>query len=41
MGDETVGKASGNKQAVTAFLGQEYSSKDLEKFWSTYCTGIE
>jgi len=32
-----VGKASANKQAVTAFLGQYYSQSALESFWSTYC----
>jgi len=36
-----TGKAAGNKQAVTAFLGQQYSSSDLQDFWKQYCTGIE
>jgi len=35
------GKAAGNKQAVTAFLGQLYSSSDLQDFWKQYCTGIK
>jgi len=35
-----TGKAAGNKQAVTAFLGQYYSASDLKQFWSQYCTGI-
>jgi len=34
------GKASANKQAVTAFLGQFYSEADLKEFWGKYCTGI-
>eukprot|EP00756_Hemistasia_phaeocysticola_P023109 Hpha_TRINITY_DN15871_c1_g19::TRINITY_DN15871_c1_g19_i1::g.187811::m.187811/K01279/TPP1, CLN2; tripeptidyl-peptidase I len=38
--DNTTGKAAGNKQAVTAFLGQHYSKSALEKFWSKYCDGI-
>ena len=37
---DAVGKASANKQAVTAFLGQKYDAKDLQKFWTTYCDGI-
>jgi len=35
---KTVGKASTNSMAVTAFLGQEYSEEDLKSYWSTYCT---
>jgi len=38
IGFNVSGKAVGNKQAVTAFLGQGYSYADLKKFWSTYCT---
>merc|ERR1719265_2466066 len=38
---DTVGKATSNKQAVTAFLGQFYSASDLQQFWKQYCTGIE
>jgi tripeptidyl-peptidase-1 len=34
------GKASGNKQAVTAFLEQGYYEPYLEDFWSSYCGGI-
>ena len=41
IGAETVGKAAGNKMAVTAFLGQQYSSDALHKYWSTYCTHLE
>jgi len=40
VGLDIVGNASTNKQAVTAFLGQKYSEKDLQKFWSSYCDGI-
>jgi tripeptidyl-peptidase-1 len=36
-----VGKAAGNKQAVTAFLKQFYSASDLQDFWKQYCDGIE
>eukprot|EP00927_Polykrikos_kofoidii_P037338 TRINITY_DN3148_c0_g1_i1.p1 TRINITY_DN3148_c0_g1~~TRINITY_DN3148_c0_g1_i1.p1 ORF type:complete len:565 (-),score=77.54 TRINITY_DN3148_c0_g1_i1:242-1936(-) len=36
-----TGKASSNKQAVTAFLGQMYSEQSLKSFWSQYCDGIE
>jgi len=39
-GAELVGNASKNKMAVTAFLAQYYSQKDLESWWSDYCTGI-
>eukprot|EP00450_Noctiluca_scintillans_P013753 CAMPEP_0194496616 /NCGR_PEP_ID=MMETSP0253-20130528/13824_1 /TAXON_ID=2966 /ORGANISM="Noctiluca scintillans" /LENGTH=574 /DNA_ID=CAMNT_0039338035 /DNA_START=106 /DNA_END=1830 /DNA_ORIENTATION=- len=34
------GKATGNKQAVTAFLEQGYNEGDLEDFWSSWCGGI-
>ena len=41
IGLNTVGRATGNKMAVTAFLGQDYSSSSLHSYWSTYCTHIE
>jgi len=34
------GKASGNKQAVTAFLEQYYGDGSLKQFWSSFCGGI-
>ena len=34
IGEDTVGKAPDNKMAVTAFLGQKYSSNGLHSFWS-------
>jgi len=37
IGYNVTGKAAGNKQAVTAFLGQEYSQADLKEYWKTYC----
>lgn len=37
---DAEGKASANKQAVTAFLGQFYSEAALKSFWAKYCTGI-
>jgi len=37
---DAVGKATGNKQAVTAFLKQYYDPIDLKEFWTTYCSGI-
>ena len=36
IGEDTVGKAPDNKMAVTAFLGQKYSSNGLHSFWSKY-----
>jgi len=38
---DAEGKAAGNKQAVTAFLGQFYSEADLKQFYGKYCTGIK
>lgn len=35
------GKATANKQAVTAFLGQKYSSFSLKAFWGLFCRGIK
>ena len=40
IGEGVTGKAKGNKQAVTAFLNQEYSASDLKSFWDSYCSGI-
>eukprot|EP01062_Namystynia_karyoxenos_P059778 TRINITY_DN511_c0_g1_i1.p2 TRINITY_DN511_c0_g1~~TRINITY_DN511_c0_g1_i1.p2 ORF type:complete len:582 (+),score=200.68 TRINITY_DN511_c0_g1_i1:92-1747(+) len=37
---DAVGKAAGNKQAVTAFLGQYYSATDLQQYWRAYCKGL-
>uniref|UniRef100_A0A7S4LNF2 subtilisin n=1 Tax=Oxyrrhis marina TaxID=2969 RepID=A0A7S4LNF2_OXYMA len=37
---DAVGKASKNKQAVTAFLKQYYSEDALKSYWSQYCDGI-
>lgn len=37
---EAEGKASKNKQAVTAFLNQGYGSGSLHKFWKQFCGGI-
>merc|ERR1719183_337332 len=38
---DNEGKAASNKQAVTAFLGQEYSQSDLQSWWKEYCpTGM-
>jgi tripeptidyl-peptidase-1 len=34
---DAEGKASKNKQAVTAFLEQYYSESDLKSWWSRYC----
>lgn len=34
------GKAAGNKQAVTAFLGQFYDKDALQQFWQQYCGSI-
>jgi len=34
------GVAAGNKQAVTAFLDQKFSSASLKAFWRMYCGGI-
>jgi len=34
------GKATGNKQAVTAFLEQKYSGLSLRTFWTMFCSGI-
>ena len=39
VGDAS-GKASTNKQAVTAFLKQYYSESDLKSWWNKYCTGM-
>lgn len=38
---DAVGKASSNKQAVTAFLGQFYDESALKQFYNEYCSGIE
>jgi len=37
---DAVGKASTNKQAVSAFLQQYYSKRDLQAWWTKYCKGI-
>eukprot|EP01062_Namystynia_karyoxenos_P059780 TRINITY_DN511_c0_g1_i3.p2 TRINITY_DN511_c0_g1~~TRINITY_DN511_c0_g1_i3.p2 ORF type:complete len:574 (+),score=210.79 TRINITY_DN511_c0_g1_i3:92-1723(+) len=37
---DAEGKAAKNKQAVTAFLGQYYSAKDLQQYWDTYCKDL-
>lgn len=34
------GKASSNKQAVTAFLDQDYAQSSLHRFWQMFCKGI-
>eukprot|EP00929_Paragymnodinium_shiwhaense_P003890 TRINITY_DN1045_c0_g1_i2.p1 TRINITY_DN1045_c0_g1~~TRINITY_DN1045_c0_g1_i2.p1 ORF type:complete len:601 (-),score=132.18 TRINITY_DN1045_c0_g1_i2:405-2129(-) len=34
------GKAANNKQAVTAFLDQQYELNSLQKFWDKFCSGI-
>lgn len=36
----TEGKATQNKQAVTAFLEQYYSQISLKGFWTMFCRGI-
>lgn len=40
IGESVVGKASTNKQAVTAFLEQFYDAGSLKTFWKMYCGGI-
>jgi tripeptidyl-peptidase-1 len=37
---DVEGKATGNKQAVTAFLEQGYADASLKQFWTKYCDGI-
>lgn len=37
---DAEGKAAGNKQGITAFLNQGYSSWGLHRFWGQFCSGI-
>mmetsp|Transcript_27922 Transcript_27922/g.59470 ORF Transcript_27922/g.59470 Transcript_27922/m.59470 type:complete len:585 (-) Transcript_27922:244-1998(-) len=37
----TEGKAASNKQAVTAFLEQGYTTDSLQAFWNKFCDGIK
>merc|ERR1719313_393630 len=38
---DAEGKAPNNKQGVTAFLNQGYSSFGLHRFWGQFCHGIK
>jgi tripeptidyl-peptidase-1 len=38
IGFATVGNATSNRMAVTAFLGQMYSEEALKEYWAEYCS---
>eukprot|EP00632_Arachnochrysis_sp_CCMP2950_P005827 CAMPEP_0185705084 /NCGR_PEP_ID=MMETSP1164-20130828/18998_1 /TAXON_ID=1104430 /ORGANISM="Chrysoreinhardia sp, Strain CCMP2950" /LENGTH=561 /DNA_ID=CAMNT_0028372461 /DNA_START=14 /DNA_END=1699 /DNA_ORIENTATION=+ len=40
VGLNTTGAAAANKVAVTAFLEQYYSAKDLQLYWTEYCAPL-